>query len=60
MATTVQVAIDCADPAALARFWAEALGYEVAQTRAGDRDREPSLETTHERRSSPATGTPAS
>ena len=27
MATTVQVAIDCADPAALSRFWAEALGY---------------------------------
>ena len=26
MATTVQVAIDCADPAALSRFWAEALG----------------------------------
>jgi len=23
----VQVAIDCADPAALSRFWAEALGY---------------------------------
>jgi Glyoxalase-like domain len=27
MAKTVQVAIDCADPAALSRFWAEALGY---------------------------------
>ena len=27
MATTVQVAFDCADPAALSRFWAEALGY---------------------------------
>ena len=27
MARTVQVAIDCADPAALAGFWAEALGY---------------------------------
>ena len=27
MATTLQVAIDCADPAALSRFWAEALGY---------------------------------
>jgi hypothetical protein len=27
MARTVQVAIDCADPGALARFWAEALGY---------------------------------
>jgi Glyoxalase-like domain len=27
MARTVQVAIDCADPAALSRFWAEALGY---------------------------------
>ena len=29
MARTLQVAIDCADPAALARFWAEALGYVV-------------------------------
>jgi len=27
MARTVQVAIDGADPAALSRFWAEALGY---------------------------------
>ena len=27
MARTVQVAIDCADPAALSRFWAEVLGY---------------------------------
>ena len=27
MAKTLQVAIDCADPAALSRFWAEALGY---------------------------------
>ena len=27
MATGVQVVIDCADPAALARFWAAALGY---------------------------------
>jgi Glyoxalase-like domain len=27
MAVSVQVAIDCVDPAALSRFWAEALGY---------------------------------
>ena len=27
MATGVQVVIDCADPATLARFWAAALGY---------------------------------
>lgn len=27
MARRVQVAIDCADPAALSAFWAEALGY---------------------------------
>jgi hypothetical protein len=27
MARTVQVAVDCVDPAALSRFWAEALGY---------------------------------
>jgi hypothetical protein len=27
VARTLQVAVDCADPAALSRFWAEALGY---------------------------------
>ncbi len=31
MATTVQVAFDCADPHAVARFWAGALGYEKEQ-----------------------------
>ena len=29
MARTVQVVIDCADPASLAGFWAQALGYVV-------------------------------
>lgn len=29
MATTVQVTIDCADPARSARFWCEVLGYRV-------------------------------
>lgn len=29
MAIGVQVTIDCADPARLARFWAAALGYEL-------------------------------
>jgi catechol 2,3-dioxygenase-like lactoylglutathione lyase family enzyme len=29
MASDVQVTFDCADPAALAAFWAEALGYQV-------------------------------
>jgi len=29
VATGVQVVIDCADPGALAPFWAEALGYKV-------------------------------
>lgn len=29
MTTTFQVTFDCADPAALAGFWAEALGYQV-------------------------------
>lgn len=29
MATRVQVVIDCADPARLAAFWAEALHYEI-------------------------------
>lgn len=29
MATPVQIVFDCADPAALSRFWAKALGYVV-------------------------------
>ncbi|HLU60085.1 MAG TPA: VOC family protein [Pseudonocardia sp.] len=29
MARDVQITVDCADPAALAAFWAEALGYRV-------------------------------
>jgi len=29
MARDVQITFDCADPAALAAFWAEALGYRV-------------------------------
>jgi len=29
MATTVQVVIDCADPAKLAAFWATAIGYKL-------------------------------
>jgi hypothetical protein len=28
VATTVQVTFDCSDPHAMARFWAEAIGYE--------------------------------
>lgn len=29
MATRIQVVFDCADPDRLARFWAQALGYQV-------------------------------
>ena len=29
MSTPFQIAVDCADPHLLARFWAEALGYEL-------------------------------
>ncbi|MDG4838915.1 VOC family protein [Micromonospora sp. WMMD967] len=29
MARDMQITVDCADPAALAAFWAEALGYQV-------------------------------
>lgn len=29
MTTEVQITFDCADPAGLATFWAEALGYQV-------------------------------
>ena len=35
MATRVQVVIDCADPARLAGFWAEALGYRLQDPPAG-------------------------
>jgi len=35
MATSIQVVIDCADPGALAEFWAVALGYEVQPPPAG-------------------------
>jgi catechol 2,3-dioxygenase-like lactoylglutathione lyase family enzyme len=31
MATPIQVTIDCAEPARLARFWAEALGYRLEE-----------------------------
>ncbi|RSN53377.1 MULTISPECIES: VOC family protein [Actinomadura] len=31
----VQITFDCADPAALAAFWAEALGYRVQEPPAG-------------------------
>ena len=31
MATRIQIVFDAADPASLARFWAQALGYEVPQ-----------------------------
>jgi hypothetical protein len=29
MAVSIQIVVDCRDPARLARFWAEALGYQV-------------------------------
>src|SRR6266511_3190755 len=35
MATGVQVVFDCADPNRLARFWAEALGYRLADPPTG-------------------------
>ena len=31
MGRPVQIAIDCADPARLAQFWAEVLGYHLAE-----------------------------
>ena len=31
MTTTIQVTFDCADPARLAGFWAEALGYRLEE-----------------------------
>jgi hypothetical protein len=38
MATSVQIVIDCADPATLAGFWAEALGYQIQDPPAGYAD----------------------
>jgi hypothetical protein len=35
MATSVQVVFDCADPDGLARFWAEAIGYQLQDPPAG-------------------------
>jgi len=35
MAVGFQVAVDCAEPDRLARFWAEALGYQVEDPPAG-------------------------
>jgi len=35
MSTRIQVALDCADPDRLARFWAEALGYQLQPPPAG-------------------------
>lgn len=35
MAREIQVTFDCADPAGLAGFWAEALGYRVQEPPAG-------------------------
>ena len=35
MAVAFQLVIDCADPEPLARFWAAALGYQLAPPPAG-------------------------
>lgn len=35
MATEVQVVLDCADPDRMARFWSEALGYQLQDPPAG-------------------------
>jgi hypothetical protein len=43
MATPIQVVIDCADPARLAAFWAEALGYQVQPPPPGFRTWEDTL-----------------
>jgi hypothetical protein len=44
MAREVQVTIDCADPGALAEFWAAALGYELQGPPAGFASWEQALE----------------
>ncbi len=44
MARDVQITFDCADPAGLAAFWAEALGYRVQAPPAGFTTWEQALE----------------
>jgi hypothetical protein len=44
MARDVQITFDCADPAALAAFWAEALGYRLQDPPAGFESWEQALE----------------
>ncbi|MGW4501065.1 VOC family protein [Micromonospora sp. NPDC004336] len=44
MARDVQITFDCADPAALAAFWADALGYQVQGPPAGFESWEQALE----------------
>ena len=44
MARDVQITFDCADPAGLATFWAEALGYEVQAPPPGFESWEQALE----------------
>jgi catechol 2,3-dioxygenase-like lactoylglutathione lyase family enzyme len=45
MATSVQVTFDCADPDAVARFWAAALGYELQPPPPGHESWESFLES---------------
>lgn len=44
MARDVQITFDCADPAALATFWAEALGYQLQDPPGGFESWEQALE----------------
>ncbi|MDT0300762.1 VOC family protein [Streptomonospora wellingtoniae] len=44
MARDIQITIDCADPAGLAAFWGEALGYKVQDPPAGFATWEQALE----------------
>ncbi|MEU6714420.1 VOC family protein [Nonomuraea sp. NPDC046802] len=44
MARDVQITFDCADPAALAAFWAETLGYRLQDPPAGFKSWEQALE----------------
>ncbi|GHF11930.1 hypothetical protein GCM10017786_52270 [Amycolatopsis deserti] len=44
MAREIQITFDCADPAALSAFWAEALGYQLQAPPAGFESWEQALE----------------
>ena len=60
MAREVQVTIDCADPARLAEFWAEVLGYRLQRPPPGFETWDEALDAWASRRSGATTPRPSS